>query len=371
MSTDSFHSVDVGSDTTVFYRPVDEGMEGFVVDNVLLVETLKKRVLEEQGLAELVEVTPSNSRLIELSKGSSTEEAGSAGPFEHQFAPPFSSLQANLRLAPLDAPATEAMLMPLTLAIAGMIIVGLWAIYRAVVTRLEFATRQSNFVSAVTHELKTPLTAIRLHGEMLQEGLVESPEKAQEYFRTITVQAERLSRLIGNVLSLSNIERTPAETLVPGDLGPVIRQATNTLLPHIHESGFRLVLELPEHLPLVYCEADAVEQILFNLVDNALKYASSAEDRRITISAELTAKHCELCVRDRGPGVSEGQLGRIFEPFFRVEDELTRKNTGTGLGLSLVSSLAAGMKATVAARHAQPGMVVGVCFLRSEVAPRS
>lgn len=365
MATESFQGVDVGSDTTVFFRFTEDGSEGFVVDNVRLVETLKRRVLEEQGLAEIVEVTPLNSRLLELNSRTHATEAATM-PFEHQFAPPFSSLHANLRLAPLDAPETEALLMPLTIAIALTIVIGLWVLYRAVAARLEFAVRQNNFVSAVTHELKTPLTAIRLHGEMLQDGLVESPEKAQEYYRTITSQAERLSRLIGNVLSLSNIERRPDEASRPSDVGPMIRQAANTLLPHIRESGFSLVLELPDHLPPVFCDADAVEQILFNLVDNALKYARSAEDKRITIAAELTARHCELSVRDRGPGVSESQLTKIFEPFFRGEDELTRSNTGTGLGLSLVSSLAERMKATSFARRARPGLIVGVCFLRPQ-----
>lgn len=358
-----FQGVDVGADTTVFVRPTSAGMEGFVVDNVALVETLKKRVLEEQGLAEIVEVTPLASR---FSGSGLTQTEFSGEPFVHQFDEPFASVHATLRLAPLDAPGTESLLMPLTIVIAVTIVLGLFALYRAVAAQLEFAARQNNFVSAVSHELKTPLTAIRLHGEMLQEGLVESPEKAQEYFRTITSQAERLSRLIGNVLSLSNIERSPSQEPSRADLNPMIRQATSALSPHIRECGFSLVLELPDQLPPVFCDADAVEQILFNLVDNALKYARMAEDRRITIAVELTEKHCELSVRDRGPGVADGQLKKIFEPFFRGEDELTRQNSGTGLGLSLVSTLAERMRASVFARNVRPGMVVGVCFQRAD-----
>lgn len=355
-----FQSVDVGAGTTLFHRPAPGGTEGFVVDNRLLVETLKDRVLAERGLSEVVEVS-SLSRDV----GSKSLSGSVSETFFHDFAEPFSSLSANLSLAPLEAPVTETILVPITLALGVLIVLGLWALYRVVATQLEFARRQSNFVAAVSHELKTPLTAIRMHGEMLQEGLVESPEKAREYYKTITGQAERLSRLIGNVLLLSKIEKSAPVQPTSGDLAGIIESAVTALRPHVEKSGFELQLMLPGQMPRVLLDADSVEQILFNLVDNAVKYGSSAEDKRLTISAEVTQQHVSICVRDRGPGIPESERERIFEAFYRLEDELTRKNTGTGLGLALVADLASRMNATVRANNARPGLAVVVEFQRA------
>ncbi|NRA35097.1 MAG: hypothetical protein HRU17_17350 [Polyangiaceae bacterium] len=367
-----FDAVSVGEGTTLLFRPAPGGVEGYVIDNDALVDTLKKRVLDERGLSEFVDVKSAGSsmsdRLKSASDSVSDPLADTARAFHHQFADPLPTLSAWLRLAPLDAPITEQLLLPLTAGLALFIVLGLWALYRFAAARLEFAARQNNFVSAVTHELKTPLTAIRMHGEMLQEGLLESPEKAQEYYRTITAQAERLSRLIGNVLSLSNIEQGPSVEPQAGDVAEAIRLTESTLRPHIEKSGFILAVELPDDIPAVLRDPDSVEQIFFNLVDNALKYASDATDRRITISAEVTVDRVNVTVRDRGPGVLDAELTKIFESFYRGEEqELTRKNPGTGLGLALVNTLASRMQASVSAKNAEPGLAITVSFERASV----
>lgn len=349
----TFVGVPLGQETTVFYRESPRGLEGFVVDNVALVDALKQRVLEERGLSELVEVT---------SRGG--PELDGSG-FSHQFAEPFSAVFAQLRLAPLEIPWFERLLVPLSLAVAALLALGLWALYRVVKTHLEFAQRQSNFVSAVTHELKTPLTAIRMHSEMLQEGMFDGPDKAQEYYATITAQTERLSRLIENVLLLSEVERKPAKTFVQ-DVSALVRKVEKTIGPHAQKLGFQVQVDAPETQIQAVCCADHVEQILFNLVENALKYASNAEDRRITITLEAHPSQVSISVRDRGPGVGPHQLKHIFEPFFRAEDEMTRRHQGSGLGLSLVRNLASQMGASVSAEQANPGLKVSL-LLKSGV----
>lgn len=359
MSLDTaLDSVDVGANTTVFYRQTETGVEGFVIDNLRLVDSLKQRVLDERGLSEIADLLPRST----LEPSSLERPSDVVDAYQHQFSEPFSSVTAWLRLSPLEVPFTEQLLLPLAFALGVFIVLGLFLLFRVVDTQLEFAERQNNFISAVTHELKTPLTAIRMHGEMLQDGLVESPEKAQEYFRTITTQAERLSRLIGNVLWISNVERNPGAAPQLGDLRASILQTATALGPHVDKSGFTLTLDLPDEMPSVVRDPDSVEQILFNLVENSIKYAKDAKDRRITLGAEVSSMSVKLTVRDRGPGVPEAKLGKIFEPFFRAEDEMTRRSAGTGLGLSLVDHLARRMGAKVSAENADPGMRVTVDF---------
>lgn len=363
MAVDSFIGADAGAQTTVFYRPSPSGVEGFVIDNRQLLQTLKQRVLDERGLSMAVELDPGEGSSLRAGWGSDP-----TGAYHHQFSEPLSSVDAWLRLSPLETPFSEQILLPLMVLLGSLVILGLFILYRLTKTHVEFAERQYNFVSAVTHELKTPLTAIRMHGEMLRDGLVDSPEKAQEYFGTITTQAERLSRLIGNVLSLSKVERSVGVVPSLSSLRAPVENTIKALGPHVEQSGFELILDLPKEIPKVLLDNDSIEQILFNLVDNAIKYARGAQDRRITIGVEVHKDSVVLYVRDRGPGVASSQRRKIFEAFYRGENELTRTNTGTGLGLALVELLCDGMTAQVEARAAEPGLAVVLSFPRE--APR-
>ncbi len=125
--------------------------------------------------------------------------------------------------------------------------------------------------------------------------------------------------------------------------------------PHAAEQGFALELEIDDGLPAVRFEADALMQVLWNLVDNAIKYARDAADRRIQLRVDRDRGQVRISVRDRGPGVEERHLGDIFEPFYRSENELTRTSKGTGLGLALVQGLVEHMGATVEGHNAADG----------------
>jgi signal transduction histidine kinase len=340
-----FTAAALGEHTIVFYRTTSVGREGFVVDDLALVQSLKQRVLESRGLSELVDVQSQRS-------AGATE-----GGFSQQFAEPFAEVTAQLHLAQLKGPWFEQALVPLGICVALLLGLGLWSLYQVVKTQLEFAHRQRNFVSAVTHELRTPLTAIRMHSEMLEEGLVDGPEKARQYYGTITAQTARLTRLIENMLLFSQLEKKPRNS-VAADVVPVVRKAALALGPQIERAGFQLLLEIPDRPMMATFDADLVEQILFNLVENALKYAASSEDLRLTLSVDGTHTGLSIAFRDRGPGVNAALMHKIFEPFFRGEDEMTRKHPGSGLGLALVRTLAEQMGATVFAEPAHPGLRV-------------
>jgi signal transduction histidine kinase len=225
---------------------------------------------------------------------------------------------------------------------------------------MAFAERRSNFVAAVTHELKTPVTAIRLYGEMLRDDLVPSEEKRREYYRTITAESERLARLVDDVLELARIEKgaRPMQ-LSAGALGPAVEEAVELLRPQAERAGFALRSSVEPGLPCVRFDRDALLQVLGNLVDNAIKYAQHAREREIDVACRRSPSAArgwvELAVRDRGPGVASRQLPLLFEPFHRGEDERVRTTRGTGLGLALVQRLVERMGGRVEGRNAPGG----------------
>jgi signal transduction histidine kinase len=229
-------------------------------------------------------------------------------------------------------------------------------VYRRVAAAIHFSERRSNFAAAVSHELKTPLTAIRMYAEMLRDGMVTDEKTRRSYLDTITSESERLTRLINNVLEFSRLERRAHELVLVAETPlPTLRAALRTLEPHARAQGFALREEASEALPAVRFDRDALQQILFNLIDNALKYARSAERKEIEISCASCPGGAALRVRDFGPGVAREHEPHLFEPFYRGGDELTRQTQGTGIGLALVRELAVRMGASVSAQNCADG----------------
>jgi two-component system, OmpR family, phosphate regulon sensor histidine kinase PhoR len=240
------------------------------------------------------------------------------------------------------------------LGVAAMLVVslatGLLLLLRSVNRDLEAARRTENFVAAVTHELRTPLAAIRLYGEMLQEGWVEDPEKRAEYYRRIVRETGRLETLVENVLEKSQIARREIKP-EPGDLNAAIEGLVTSLTSIGPEGVQDLAFEFSDDLPLVELLPDGVRSIVTNLVENARKYAPvdarASEPEPILVKTHVLAGHVVLDVLDRGPGIPHDQRSKIFEAFYRVGNEQTRTTRGTGLGLHLVALQAQAMGARV------------------------
>ncbi|MCP3985224.1 MAG: HAMP domain-containing histidine kinase [bacterium] len=328
--------------------------QGLILDTVALETSLLGTALP--GLPKV------NARLVVPSLEPSPP--GGAFSYRHRFAEPFDALAVDLTL-PLLAGGSGARTihgLSFALVLAGSI--GLFALYRMVTVAIGFAERRSNFVAAVSHELKTPLTAIRMYGEMLRDDMVPTEEKRHEYYGTITAESERLSRLIDNVLEFSRLQRGSREmSWIVGDLAPVVREARDVLAPHAAAQGFDLEAEISPGLPAVRFDRDAVLQVLFNLVDNALKYAKDAREKKVRIELSPDGDQVVMTVRDHGPGVPPASQKRVFEPFHREESELTRRAQGTGIGLSLVKGLAEQMGASLRAANAPGGgFAVGLVF---------
>ncbi|HHO53887.1 MAG TPA: HAMP domain-containing histidine kinase [Deltaproteobacteria bacterium] len=262
--------------------------------------------------------------------------------FFHRFAPPFGALSVTAALQPIPgATSREAVALgALAALVVGVIVVGGLGLFRAVRAEVELARRRTDFAAAVTHELKTPLTTIRMYAEMLRDGLVPGEERQQEYHDTIVTESERLSRLVGNVLELSRLERgSPSPHPEILEVDAILHGVQELVAPLLRGAGARLQLQLQPGLPSIEADADGLVQALVNLIDNAIKFSSSASDRRISLDAFEGEGGVVIRVRDRGPGVPRAQLRKIFEPFYRGERELTRRTRGTGIGLALVQGV--------------------------------
>jgi signal transduction histidine kinase len=351
IAVDPMVGVTAGDGALVLYRTVlvdNRGYrQGLVLDRAALAAWLDERVIREAGLGRVA--------FVRFDGGSSVQ-GGRSYVFAHRFAEPFDALQAELSLATLPGVDSPGALY----ALAGVLLVvgaaGLLAVHRTATVVLHYAERRSNFAAAVTHELKTPLTAIRMYAEMLRDGLVPSDAKRQEYYATITGESERLSRLVDNVLEFSKLEGGRRELAIAvGMVGPVLADAAEKLAPHAAREGFTLAVSVADDLPAVRFDRDALLQVLFNLVDNAMKYAKSSSDRTVELEARRDGEAVTVAVRDFGPGVARAHLERVFEPFYRGESELTRTAKGTGIGLALVKELAERMGAAVSGANADGG----------------
>lgn len=237
---------------------------------------------------------------------------------------------------------------------------GMALLVRSVNRELEQAQQTENFVAAVTHELRTPLSAIRLHAEMLLEGWVSDETKRDEYYLRIVRETGRLSTLVERVLEKARISSKLAKP-EPGDLSELVGHLKPGLEQRAGGDGSDLDFKLEAELPPVMLVPEAVSSILDNLIENARKYARDGSGELNGASTatkiEVRTKQVEgkvvLEVADHGPGIPAEEMDHIFEAFYRVGNEGTRTSTGTGLGLHLVAIHAESMggRATVQQRE--------------------
>jgi signal transduction histidine kinase len=220
-----------------------------------------------------------------------------------------------------------------------VIVAGLVVTYRLVRRETEMARLKSDFVANVSHDLKTPLSVIRMFGETLEMDRVRDEAARREYYRVITRESERLSRLIDNVLDFSRIEggRRRYERL-PTAVEPLVRDVIEAFAYPLTRQGFKVEVHVAPDLPEVPLDAEAIVQALANLVDNAIKY--SAERKTLRVEAALADGELALSVADEGIGIAKDEHRRIFEKFYRVGHSETQGRRGSGVGLALVRHVA-------------------------------
>src|SRR5262249_23655585 len=178
---------------------------------------------------------------------------------------------------------------------------------------------------------------------MLSEGMIPDETARRKYLDTLRIEADRLTHLVENVLAYARLERGGLGNRIRPVRGEeLLKLATGRLSERAREAGLELSASADGKISeaTVLCDASAVEQILFNLVDNACKYAVRAENRRLELSARSAGGRLQLLVRDHGPGISAQQRRRLFQPFRKSADEAARSAPGVGLGLALSRRLA-------------------------------
>jgi signal transduction histidine kinase len=220
--------------------------------------------------------------------------------------------------------------------------VGSWLIVSDLNRQLRLARQKTDFVSNVSHELKTPLTSIRMFSELLAEQRVTDAGKQRSYLNIITAETARLTRLINNVLDFSRMERGEKKyNFRDADLVQLVRETAESYRPHLENNGFKLECALPEFKLPVRGDPDALAQVIVNLLSNAEKYSN--DNKEITVEAarrDGPLPCAEARVLDRGPGVPRGSEDKIFEKFYRAHDSLSNGIQGSGLGLTLARQIA-------------------------------
>lgn len=297
----------------------------------------------------------------------SAAELSGALLYQSRLSAPLSDIEMLFSVTALPA-GTGAPVIYWTAGILGLLLpVGFYLMYKLGARQIDLTNQQQNFVSAVSHELRTPLTSIRMYAELLQQGWA-SDEKKKTYYGFISDESERLSRLIANVLQLANVTHNALKPnlkrLSLAELSDGMRSKVSS---QVERAGFVANIDCAALLAqeAVFVDADFFSQIVINLVDNAIKFSAKAENKTIDIRWQRSGdKQLTLSVRDYGPGVPAGQMKKIFQLFYRTQDELTRETVGTGIGLALVNQLCRAMNATIAVNNANPGAEFRIQFDR-------
>ena len=220
------------------------------------------------------------------------------------------------------------------------------------------ATQKTSFVANVSHELKTPLTTIRMYAELLGEKRIVDPEKQQSYLQTIIRESQRLTRLVNNVLDFSRLEQGRKEfSSEQVDLAALLHQQLDSQLMRIEAAGMQLIRKMGWGKALIESDRDALEQIVLNLIDNAIKYA--ADGKLLTVELQQLKSQWVIQIKDQGPGIPIAHRHQIFAKFHRVDSSLTARQQGSGLGLSIARQLVEGLGGSLTFCPNQGG---GACF---------
>lgn len=340
---------------------------GFKLNGQRLLSDLLNMLPDQSSTQIHNSLTNSAIRLVN-SQGLTTYEWGALTEIDKQLKPlemlplshPLGSWHLEFYSPSLQAPASNWLekLMVLAVVLASLLVIG-WIVYREQTRATRLAEQRVNFVNQVSHELKTPLTNVRMYAEMLEHRLNETDTQEKRYLGVINSESLRLSRLIENVLSFSRLGRS-AYSINPesGNIGDVIAKVQESFTPSFNQKNIELQFD-NQCDRKAFFDHFAVEQILNNLLSNCEKYAADRGVVQLQCWCDLQSGFAFVSVQDNGPGIPQSESERIFKPFYRVSNKLTDGVSGTGIGLSIARELARSHGGDLVLKNSQSG----ACFL--------
>jgi len=226
----------------------------------------------------------------------------------------------------------------LILILNGVLLVGVWLVYRNIKREIQLAQTKSDFVSNVSHEIRTPLSLISMFAETLEMGRVKSDEKRQEYYSIISKETQRLAGIVNSILNFSKMEANKRKYQFQSvDLNLVVDDVLKTYDFHLKNKGFSYSFQPDSEIETVNADKEAVSEAVINLVDNAIKY--SKNQKKIDLKTRQEDGFAIIEVTDYGIGISKENQKEVFEKFFRVGGHMIHNTKGTGLGLSIVKHI--------------------------------
>jgi signal transduction histidine kinase len=237
--------------------------------------------------------------------------------------------------------------------IVALMCLGALLIVRDISRESETTRHKSEFVHNISHELKTPLTLIRLYGETLRDKKNLPEENRWEAYEIITRESERLSYMINNVLDFSRIEMGRKEfNLKTGHLAGVIREILESYRYHLEQKGFTIHKEISDDIPPMDFDREAMASVLVNLLSNSMKF--SPDKKEVSVRLFRDGDNAVIQVADKGIGISGKEINKIFQPFYRSENKVVSDSRGSGLGLSIVQHIAEAHRAKIEV-ESEPG----------------
>jgi signal transduction histidine kinase len=366
VEVEPLQSVPIDGGQVFVFRRIVIGNEvyrqGMVIQVEGLLRELKEKHFSGQPLARFATLTltavSGGRETARILEGREIERPRFA--LDRSFPRPFAFIRANLACEAIPPSPGRTTLNAMVVVLGAVILLGLLAIYQSARVVTDLSERRSGFVSSVTHELKTPLTNIRLYIEMLEQGIAASdPEREMEYYRILESESARLSRLINNVLEFSKLEnRQRRLDLREGTLDEVFAEVRDAMQEWLRQEGFTLSVENLLERPFRY-DREVMVQVLMNLIENGVKFGRQAERREIAVRVRAEGDRVVIRVSDTGPGIPRHALKKIFDDFYRVDNQLTRTTKGTGIGLALVKRFVEAMGGRVsAANNDGPGCTI-------------
>jgi len=234
-----------------------------------------------------------------------------------------------------------------------ILLFGSGLIIRTIIHEVNLLNLKSEFIASVSHEFKTPLTSMGGIIERLLDEEVKDPNKAQEYYRILSHDSEKLKRLVKNVLDFTKIEEGKREyKMASVDIVELVRREVESFEKENKSDGFKVGIEVGSDIPTVFADEEAMSQALHNILDNAAKF--SGQEKKINVQIVRKENSVEIAVRDKGIGIQDNEQKRIFERFYRGKQASSVSPTGTGLGLTLVKHIMDAHGGDVVVRS-QPG----------------